>query len=537
MLKSIEVSNFKGLREPTRIVLRPITMLFGPNSAGKSTMLDALEYTWQLLSPFSRQSNPLSGRNSEDFGRLVHGHDRSQDITLRLSAETDDKNTSSTDIKALARLALDELDGSFHNPDNLTNLVSNVSIELVVKHDSRHPVGRVHRASAKIDSSEAVRIQWPDSETFLGSTVFVHPQFLRDVFFNPDKPDSVSTRVWKFLDQWLPAGNTDTDGWLEIGHLGDNYVPDWGGRIFDNNHRSVPPLAKILITHPFQNIREQIDRILHIGPIRTQPPLNFHPDADDRRSWYDGLAAWAKLFRLDEDGPDANLLSHVNRWLGDNDHLATGHNVVVERSRLLPETDEYCSSLVNLSSDDVHRVLEKLDTHTDIRVRDLQRDIQMEASDVGSGIAQLIPIIVASMSRDFRDQLLCFEQPELHVHPRLQAELGDLFLSARTPRDDRHFLIETHSEHLLLRFLRRIRETTNGKFETKRETTRLGYTPEDREQIRRQSQPSLNKDELAVYWVQRRNGQTDYEKLHIDDHGDFAGGWPDGFFDERMDEL
>ena len=74
---------------------------------------------------------------------------------------------------------------------------------------------------------------------------------------------------------------------------------------------------------------------------------------------------------------------------------------------------------------------------------------------VGYGIGQLLPIIVQSLLA--RDGLMLVEQPEVHLHPRLQAEVGDLFvdtvISGRA-----QLLVETHSEHLVLRLLRRVRE-------------------------------------------------------------------------------
>jgi predicted ATPase len=74
--------------------------------------------------------------------------------------------------------------------------------------------------------------------------------------------------------------------------------------------------------------------------------------------------------------------------------------------------------------------------------------------------------IVASLRK--QDGVLGIEQPELHVHPAIQVGMGDLFIKAATGDEDKltsgkTLLIETHSEHIMLRLLRRVREQTEGE--------------------------------------------------------------------------
>src|SRR5690606_8949409 len=83
-------------------------------------------------------------------------------------------------------------------------------------------------------------------------------------------------------------------------------------------------------------------------------------------------------------------------------------------------------------------------------------------SEVGAGISQILPVIVAAL--EGRTGLTLIEQPELHVHPAVQVGLGDLFIDAISREAGRRtLLVETHSEHLILRLLRRIRETTENE--------------------------------------------------------------------------
>jgi hypothetical protein len=163
--------------------------------------------------------------------------------------------------------------------------------------------------------------------------------------------------------------------------------------------------------------------------------------------------------------------------------------------------------------------------------------------NLGSGVRVIVPVIVALASAEVG--LLSIEEPECHVHPKLQAELGDLLIQRAVwtyyedPLDDPeypdffHFektgrsnkenrrnsftLVETHSEHLILRILRRIRETTHGKLPE-------GMNP-------------ITKDDVAVLFVSPSAEGSTVRELRITDKGKFLDSWPGGFFEESFDEM
>jgi hypothetical protein len=168
--------------------------------------------------------------------------------------------------------------------------------------------------------------------------------------------------------------------------------------------------------------------------------------------------------------------------------------------------------------------------------------------NLGSGVRVIVPVIVALSSAEVG--LLSIEETECHVHPKLQAELGDLLIQRAVwtfyeePLDDHedpdpfHFektgrsdkenrrnsftLVETHSEHLILRILRRIRETTEGELpESLLKVCPKGIRPED----------------LAVLYVQPGENGSEVIDLPVDANGEFTCDWPGGFFEERMKEF
>jgi len=79
--------------------------------------------------------------------------------------------------------------------------------------------------------------------------------------------------------------------------------------------------------------------------------------------------------------------------------------------------------------------------------------------DVGYGVSQVLPLLVDSIMRD--EKLILLQQPEVHLHPRAQAELGT-FLALQAKAKEKKFIIETHSDHIIDRICLDIRDKTTG---------------------------------------------------------------------------
>ena len=83
---------------------------------------------------------------------------------------------------------------------------------------------------------------------------------------------------------------------------------------------------------------------------------------------------------------------------------------------------------------------------------------RVNLADVGFGVSQVVPIVIASLLD--HSETLILEQPEIHLHPKMQMKLADFILSMAI--SGKTFIIETHSEHIINRFVRRIVEDENG---------------------------------------------------------------------------
>ena len=133
--------------------------------------------------------------------------------------------------------------------------------------------------------------------------------------------------------------------------------------------------------------------------------------------------------------------------------------------------------------------------------------------DVGIGISQVLPVLVTAYAA--RNELIAIEQPEIHLHPALQADLGDVLIESALGDQKNLLLIETHSEHILLRLMRRMRETVKKK---------------------NKGTPPVRPEDVAILFVLRDETRSVVLELRLDDEGTLLDPWPGGFFEEGFRE-
>jgi len=155
----------------------------------------------------------------------------------------------------------------------------------------------------------------------------------------------------------------------------------------------------------------------------------------------------------------------------------------------------------------------------DLMLIDKRTNTSVSFRDIGIGISQIIPVLVYAYS--VKNRLIAIEEPEVSIHPALQAELGDLFIESALGNNKNTFLIETHSEHLILRILRRIRETFEASQQKAPPKIENPITPDD----------------VSVIYAKPTKEGTKLYVMEITEDGNFEKDWPDGFFEERLEEF
>ncbi|MBF4486689.1 AAA family ATPase [Flavobacterium sp. CSZ] len=238
--------------------------------------------------------------------------------------------------------------------------------------------------------------------------------------------------------------------------------------IFCNSILKIFYVFNYRLNHSFNSTR-----INYISPLRAFPKRYYFLDESNVSNSLDSIDGDNLTETLKK---ESNVISKVNKWLNN-----FGLSVSVE---------------------DVKEVIHRLKVN--------QNGLSLDITDVGFGISQVLPIIVQGfLSKD--DSITIVEQPEIHLHPMMQAELADLFIDVicnTTSKEKKTLLIETHSESILKRLRRRIAE---GK---------------------------IKNTDVAIYFVHGRKKKTDaakIERIEIGEKGNFD--WPKEFYSTDFEDT
>ena len=139
-----------------------------------------------------------------------------------------------------------------------------------------------------------------------------------------------------------------------------------------------------------------------------------------------------------------------------------------------------------------------------VKLKRHERSHEVSITDMGIGVSQVLPVLILCHYVP-EGSTIILEQPELHLHPAVQAGLADVFIDVIKNRNVQ-ILLESHSEHLLRRLQRRVADE------------------------------SFAADHAALYFCEMRDGESQMTELEIDMFGNIRN-WPDDFFGDLLGEV
>jgi hypothetical protein len=594
-ITKLSLTNFRSFKATQIIEFAPVTLLFGPNSVGKSTVLMALFYLQQILDKGQcdpQRIDALGGKLVGGFRNLVHRRNLDESITIKIEYDKGNGVGSSYDFLADV-IGEDELALRLSSPVIDAQIIA---LEFVISWAGQKQTAFVANYKIWFDgieiaeaSSDAGLMQpqitslnylhpllLPDNhEEWLvecfDNDVAIHNALFDKVLDLKDIPNPDHREISKGADRPFDGDEEEplfTDNCFvsefhellnDQRNISNNYesadnmvvveaetlihvpigiqglsgaLPSTGMKLKSSlsledeqqNEVFVELLSDILVA-PLDNLKKLLNDSLCIGPLREIPDaLHQANPYVEQKEWHNGLAAWDVLAKA-----DSNLITAVDEWISSSDKLALGYGLAhkVEKRyaeiKRLKNSDSFQSAELHLNrliaeevtgtaSSKVSTPLDETATSFSYTLYDLNNHIPVTPSDIGVGISQLMPLVVAALSR--KKGIIAIEQPELHVHPRVQVAIGDLLTQSGAVSN---FLIETHSEHLILRIRKRVRQTTDNELPE-------GFKP-------------VKNDDISIVYFEPSTEGVIAKRIKLDEDGEFKSKWPQGFFSERRGEY
>ena len=360
LITAVEIENFKGIGRRVRIELRPITLLFGRNSAGKSTVLHALCYAHEILSHRNVDASKTSlGGEQIDLGgfrRFVYRHDLTRSVRLRFELnlrhrELPDLVGWGTHVPVMLPTGDIPL---LEDRDVLSDAEAGW-LELTVEWNAERNEPIVTCYEIHVDGQLVGRITRPapTGEALLSANLS-HPLLGYEV--DGQGKDIATVEVGQVREAGGSAGYGQGLGRMAVLAAPSSALPPLGQMLWITRDDAFGDLGQdsryrlsALLPGIGSLLRDELARFRYLGPLR-----DLHPGVDvDRRrrgpgSWADGSAAWDLLngharVNVDQDTRNlidssgarvmsATVIRDVSDWLSREDRLDTGYKLQVQRS-------------------------------------------------------------------------------------------------------------------------------------------------------------------------------------------------------------
>lgn len=519
MITSISVENFKGIRDRVEVTFKPITLLFGANSAGKSTIVQALHYAREVLRNHNLDADRTAaggeGVRLGGFRQFIHNHELRRPLVLKIGFQFSSAFSFADYHEASEDDWSDEFPFLEISPET-------GAVELTIRWYSQLGGPFVTEYRLELDGVYAGRIECnPErKDVRIAELNQEHPLFLTPGR-NAENPDDLNDMAIWSLGNRLPIALADAADALPKTGRPLSFAVDSSERLRlrdDADQTRLEGIFSKIFLAPLENLVWDLGRFRFLGAMRALPPSGWQDATENDANWADGAAAWRQLLTGDE-----AFIDKINEWLAGTDKLDAGYRVRRRKVALMDHASPLWLALASGRAfdevEDLERQLRDLPAATSIALVDQRRGgLEVAPHDVGIGVTQLVPILVACLDRIAGTELartVAIDTPELHLHPMQVAALGDLFVDAALGENPHAVILETHSEHLILRILRRIRQTHRGQ-------------PHDNVEVR--------PEHVAAIYVESGEGHTTAFEIGIGDDGEFLQPWPDKFFDQDYEE-
>ncbi|QOT70149.1 DUF3696 domain-containing protein [Sphingobium fuliginis] len=441
MLKKLSVKNFKSWAELS-VEFRPITVLFGANSSGKSSIIQFLlllkqtkdSTNSQAVLEFGDSSTPVELGSYKDS---IFRHEDARNLKWHLEWSLD-KPLSFTDTTQKRRKAY-----NFREIGIKVELLSRG--RKILTNELTYTTNMASFSLNRREGKPGYQLTSSNEELF---------RFVRSMGRPWDLPEP--TKCFSLPDQ----AQTYFQNAQFLGLFENAYV-------------------------------NQMDSILHLGPLREDPkrqyPWSGSTPADVGRRGERTVEAilsateFGLRRNLKYKSPTKSFQEMIAWWL------------------------QKLGLIYSFRVDEVGKESGLFRVY----VKKGPQSVETLITDVGFGVSQILPMLTLLYYVPAGSTIL-IEQPEIHLHPHVQAGIADLVIATAINRK-LQLIIESHSEHFLNRLLRRIaeRETEFG---------------------------NITQNDIALFFCENEGGQSNLSPLQVNLFGGVEN-WPKDFFGDQMGDI
>ncbi|MCE2464363.1 MAG: AAA family ATPase [Dehalococcoidia bacterium] len=439
MFKQLRIKNFKSLADTVDLAIKPLTILVGHNSSGKSALFKALLALKQTAESRDTQS-PLvvNGDYVElgSYGDFIYGHDLSRGFSIKAGLSGD--NLFSDIVQRALNSSYKASEVPSHSDD--------IGFEVKFQYNQRTRQILVKTVEATGKSKYLLRADRSRKGVYKAKTPLSSGNIVLNKFYllRPEElPDFESLSEAQLAEMKMSL------------------------------------IHFLLLTGFGQFIQQSLGRTHYLGPLRAAPERFYIAGGETPQDV--GLAGERAI----------DVLRMHSRLTGSSD----------ESRKLVGNVEEWVKRFgfslevkFSQASSTVYEVL-FIDPHTNIPVN---------IADVGFGASQVLPVVVQGFYSPPGSTFL-IEQPEIHLHPKAQATLGDLLVELS--KQDRQVIVETHSEHIINRVQLRIADET------------------------------IDRSDVAIYYFESTEQGTKIKEVDLTEYGQYVNETlPKDFFDENYTE-
>ncbi len=433
--------DFKSLNDTGNLSLAPLTGLFGPNSSGKTSILQMLLVLKQTAESADRKQVLHTGdRNSlvdlGTFTNLLHNHEDSAELSFGLG----------WDLPTPLTIKSPETQATLYNIKRLW-FETHISEEQT---EQRRP--SVNSFAYHFDDRAFGMQRMPDPERRLKYELIHHGYPAR----------RLTGRAWPLPSPVKCYGFPDE----AVGYYQNTgFLPD--------------------LTLALEGL---FSRVFYLGPLREYPQRQY---------------VWSGESPIDVGRRGDKVVPALLAAQSEGRTFSSGRG---RSYRSWSFRERIAQWLKEMGLIDSFR-LETIATgrkEYEVLVKTTPVSSEVLITDVGFGVSQILPVLVLCYYAPEHSTII-LEQPEIHLHPSVQALLAEVFVDVVKKRKVQ-IIVESHSEHLLRRLQRLIAEK------------------------------KIKAEQAALYFCRFAGQASRIDELDVDKYGSIRN-WPKGFFGDEMGDL